>query len=850
MGKSLQKTWWTRVSVLVVTLAIAITGGLALFSPGNTSADNPVTDGQVNGTITYTASDGSNQLFGPTTLHLTMNGVDVPTSVSSLGKYNALGMQPGTYTATATYTLTTAVGGDKAGSVVTLSGQNVTVKYGQISTADLSAGKPAPPGTGTGTTPPGTGTPPVNGKCPTNQSIDATSGNCVDTSNTGDDTVSDCGFGGWNWAVCGGMGILTSISDKLDSMIMQQLNIDTNGIFAGTNKDAYYSAWNSFRIIATAIIVIAGLVMVASQAFGFEFLDAYTIRKTLPRLLVAIIGISLSWELLQVVIQLFNVIGFDIRNLMYAPFSAISAGAGHPGTIATLGNPLTLIVAGGALFLIYGPATLTFLVTAFLAILVAFFVLVVRQIAIVVLVIMAPVAIACYILPNTQKIWKFWKDNFLGLMVMFPIISALIAAGHIMSAVGRFGGPFEQFVSIVAYFAPYFLLPLAFRLATGVIGNLAGIANDRSRGAFDRLKKGRENSRLRRREEFRTGDLGNNVTNRAYNRMGINSLGRRMDVGMAGHYGIGQRGQSALATKAAVQQGAAMKAHPELAAFAQGDDNGNAVLGLSGGTLEGGRAAAAQLFEGDLATQERAVQAAAAIGFNRTNASASLVGLAQNKSRAVGAGRTDLIRDGIDRLAGENDQMAEELVGTFAFVSRQAGRVDLGGMNWGHRGAAGADFTDTVEQYATNLAGGTPVTAQHRQQAFSDLSVADGLNRTKVQDTIVGHTAGMQAAVDNALRLIEHGPNQAARETGATLMLEFQQNLNSASMDNQRIINAGVSRAGVSYDSGNGSVAQQLAVRIGGDATNISRGARTYSEDMPMAARGATPPTPPPTDEE
>lgn len=315
---------------------------------------------------------------------------------------------------------------------------------------------------------------------------------------TSDLDALDCGGDDWNWLVCPFIRFAQKGAGVIDGFIMQSLVFDVNPVFDTSTKTgaAYYTAWNSFRIIATAILVIAGLAMVISQALGFDFLDAYTIRKVLPRLVVAIIGISLSWPLMEFVAQFFNTLGNDIRSLIYAPFSNLGGGI---DTSVGLSVVLGILVGGGIALGIAG--LLSFVTTAMLAVLVGFVIIVVRQLAIVVLIVVAPVAIACYILPNTEKVWKLWKDNFLGLMLMFPIISAFIAAGHVFTAVSladSAGGTavganqVAQIIGIVAYFLPYFLLPLTFRIATGVIGTIAGFANDRSRGVFDRLKKGRQ----------------------------------------------------------------------------------------------------------------------------------------------------------------------------------------------------------------------------------------------------------------------------------------------------------------------------------------------------------------------
>jgi hypothetical protein len=678
----------------------------------------------------------------------------------------------------------------------------------------------------------------------------ATGGGGGSTATGGSDSSDslDCGAGEWNWLICSGSQLVIKASDGLNTIINGLLSVSTSNIFGSKSDSGYYVAWNSFRVIAIAVIVIAGLVMVTSEALGFEILDAYTIRKTLPRLLIAIIGISVSWPLTQFFIQLFNVLGKDIEELIAAPFASLHQN--NTAWVIALANPLTLVTAAGAALFAYGPAILTFGITAFLAALVAVLILVVRQTVIIVLVILAPLAIACYVLPNTQKVWNFWRENFLGMLMVYPIITAFIAAGRVMSAAASSHtdsgvmGAVYAFIAIVAYFLPYFLLPIAFRVATGIIGNLAGFVNDRSKGAFDRLKNVRTNSRAKRAQEFKAGSL----TTPGANALGVNALGRRVGVGARGRFGVGQQGHAALATMAGVQAAQALKNDPRLGHFAMGNDDGNAVLALSGGTRAGAEAAAAELFAGDVAHQQRALAAAASVGFSRQNATAALMGLAQNKSRAVGQGRTDIVRNGIDRLAGTNNDLADELVGTFAFNSRQAGRVDLGGMNWGLREQRAA-FNQNVEGLAQRYAGGGPVTAQHRQQATADLAMMDGVGRTKVQDVVGGHSANMQQAMDTMNRMLSHG-DTGQRQQAATHLFEFQQGLNGASMDNQRIINNGLHQAGVGYDSANGTVAEQLSTTAGMDLADLTRGARTYGEEVPLAARGGAQPQPTPADED
>lgn len=650
-----------------------------------------------------------------------------------------------------------------------------------------------------------------------------------------------CGLppGAMRWIACPVTTALKEFTDFLSDQIMNLLIVPTDQLFS----DKFKEVWMTFRNVGMVLVIIAALIMIVSQALGFEFIDAYTIRKVLPRIALVLIGIALAWPLLQFIVTFFNDLGIWARTLIETPFNSMAAENAkefnNPGMFLNwmvLGIGLPAAVIGA--FLLGTAGVLSLMFTFTLALLIGLFVIAMRQLVIAMAIIFAPLALASYILPGTQKLWNFWKQTFITALMMFPIIMAFIAGGKVLSIVAKASN--QQFLALLVYFAPYFLLPFAFKLAGGLMSTIFSIANDRGRGLFDRGKKFRQNRTAERGQQWKAGSL----REKGADGLGVNALGRRVNAGWHGRYGFGQQGRSMLALDQAVQSNQAMKANPRLAQLALSDDNGNAVLALSGGTEAGARTAARQLFTDDNgvydeATANTALAAARTVGYTRANAAAALSGLAQNKSRAVGQGRTDIIRDGITRLAGDNAAMNDDLVGTFAFLSRQSGRADLGGMNWGLSGSR-QNFNNQVTDLASRYAGGGPVTAAHTRQAMADLSMADGINRTKTSDIIGGHTAGMQQASDSVLRLLEHG-NPVEQQLAATALLEFQQNITGASRDNQRIINATLHRAGISYEGGQGTVAQQLANRVGMDANDLTRGARVFGDEIPVAARTGGP---------
>ncbi|HSW37448.1 MAG TPA: hypothetical protein VLG37_03715 [Candidatus Saccharimonadales bacterium] len=299
-----------------------------------------------------------------------------------------------------------------------------------------------------------------------------------------------------SWFICplvaGAQAMIGALDDDINSL----LTVDTLRIFCTTASStcssdqvrtgkAYFTAWNTFRIFGLALIVIAGLVTIIAQAAGFEFLDAYTIRKVLPRLIIAVIGISLSWYILEFLVNFANDTGNAMRSLIYAPFHSFGAVKLGGGSVFSLG------LVGGAAALALGIfGLLSLAVTGALAVLIGFAVLIIRQLVVIFLLVLAPFAIACAILPNTAKAWKFWSDTLLKALLLFPIIAGFIAVGRVFAVTSAAtNNTVYQLVAFVAYFAPYFLITFAFRLAGGAIATIGGIANDRSRGAFDRLRK-------------------------------------------------------------------------------------------------------------------------------------------------------------------------------------------------------------------------------------------------------------------------------------------------------------------------------------------------------------------------
>jgi len=505
-----------------------------------------------------------------------------------------------------------------------------------------------------------------------------------------------------NWVICPVVSLLVKAIDSVDGLITDQLAIGTtNGsdqptsIFADSNGNcsnsnntcaSYYRAWASFRDIALGLMVVAGLIIVIAQALGVEVLDAYTLRKALPRLLIAAIAITLSWPLMKFGVTLANDLGYGVRSLIEAPFSQpqLRLNFGDAGT--------TLVLGFGSAAVIGAFGLLSFALTGALAVFVAILVLIVRQVVITLLLIFAPIAIVSYILPNTQRVYRLWWDNFIKALLMFPLIVAFIAAGHVFSAIAlaQSQNLINQIIGFAAYFAPYFMIPMTFRMAGGIMGGFGNIANSAAQGGFKGLQGFRASQRQKNLASMRTGTRFEGKKWLPGTTLGSKALNRAtggVALGWKGRYGVGKRGSEAysqmiIAAKDEIANTPGMKA-------ISGKNDYNRILAMGMGDENRGRQLLAQHLreeKGDDGKQkfteeeikERVNDAArgahVAGGFTQAHGVAAFMNMARDGTA---------IRDVDDlanlaAIAGQgNNNATFGYAAQAASVSRQVGRSDL-----------------------------------------------------------------------------------------------------------------------------------------------------------------------------
>jgi hypothetical protein len=320
-------------------------------------------------------------------------------------------------------------------------------------------------------------------------------GGATGTDNTNSSCVDEQSL---SWLICPVINGLSKSADKISSFVSDQLNFNVNENLSGSVK----KAWTVFRSLTSVILVIVMLIMVFSQAFGGGPFDAYTVRKLLPKLVAAVILMQISWELCVYLIRLSNDAGQGIGQLMAAPFggpNALELGSliqrlNQAGAViigvGTTAGVIGALVVGGALLAFGWPILVLAITLVFFALIVALATLLFRNALIVLLVISSPLAFLAFVLPGTDRYWKIWKDNFVKLLVFFPLVIAIIYAGRIFAwTAGNLGsaGAFDLIMVLAGFFGPYFFLPKTFKWG----GSLLAVASKGINEAWP-VKRGQE----------------------------------------------------------------------------------------------------------------------------------------------------------------------------------------------------------------------------------------------------------------------------------------------------------------------------------------------------------------------
>lgn len=623
-------------------------------------------------------------------------------------------------------------------------------------------------------------------------------------SGTGNSTPTCVSTGVLDWIYCAAFTSMSGITNLLvNNVIEPELKtspICISSTSIGCNAhDPTFQIWSQFRIYGDIILVIALLITIISEAMGGGLMDAYSVRKVLPRILAAAILINLSIYIVAAIVDITNIVGSGIGQIFTGPIQSAHAfkvqgnslvGAGVlVGLVAIIGS--VGLGHAGAIASSKGGSSLLdlVLVPVILIVLSILLTIIIRKAAIILLVLISPVAFALYCLPNTEKYFKRWWSLLLEMMMVFPIIMAIFGVSTVLEVIltsqttgGGVNGAFSALIALAFTIMPLVLIPFSFKLAGDSIGRIHGaIEGTRSKASSmhqNRRKRAKENYGIAlansRQKSYAALDsrFGNTISRIPGARRSFNK--RMSDTTI--------RQREAAAQVAESRGGKAIQHdEPTLSLVSSGATRAEAINNFTKDlteSLNNEHALAMNPYTHEVTewqegwSQERVnqqvqqeVRNAAATADATTGYGRAQMLYAARQRAVTGTGFSDLNAQSvaIERASGGSEALRMSLSGDINSIDKQVGRHDL---------APGVKNLNDLAKLQGMVAK-DPLNNDYRQQLRTAL--ANGAEQAWASGSLYQHANDKPANIDNSIRHFSNLLNSGNEDSAKKALVFFKE---------------------------------------------------------------------------
>lgn len=330
------------------------------------------------------------------------------------------------------------------------------------------------------------------------------------------------------WFLCPVIDIInTTVGKLMQDFILNQLQyepLSVNPDEQNSVANNLFAVWNAIRTLANILFVVIFLFIVFANTISMN-VNAYTVKKMLPRLVAAVLLVQLSFLICAIAIDMGNIAGQGIGTLISQalPESARQGRGGDLGIGWEILTGALLAMLAVPIIKSIGIATILLLaIGAVFAVLSVVVTLILRDLIISVLVITSPLAFAAWVLPGTEKVFQTWYRLFIRIILMYPLIALLFSVGSLLSASVSGTGDDTGVQAVMAGIFPivaFFMVPWTFKWAggamamtAGYVGRLSNRAGNATSGAYKNsrgYKASQQRRELKAAERF-GGRLGSN----------------------------------------------------------------------------------------------------------------------------------------------------------------------------------------------------------------------------------------------------------------------------------------------------------------------------------------------------
>ncbi|MDO4611406.1 MAG: MFS transporter [Candidatus Saccharibacteria bacterium] len=268
-----------------------------------------------------------------------------------------------------------------------------------------------------------------------------TTTNNTATNNTGVTTGStscENSLGAIGWLVCPTTGKISEAVDWLYEKIEDILLINP---VKAEDGQPIYEIWKYFRAVTNIVFIIFLLVVIYSQITGWG-INNYGLKKILPKLIVTAILVNLSFLICSVAVDLSNIVGNSLRGLFESIEAAtmsgmaINNGQSHIALAEmyqSMAGGTALAIGGGVIAFETGAIWMLIpvILGAIVAVVTGLITIALRQAVVVLLIMIAPLAMVAYMLPNTDRWFKQWKQLLYKMLIFYPMFSLLFGASSL-----------------------------------------------------------------------------------------------------------------------------------------------------------------------------------------------------------------------------------------------------------------------------------------------------------------------------------------------------------------------------------------------------------------------------------
>ena len=299
-------------------------------------------------------------------------------------------------------------------------------------------------------------------------------------------------LGSLGWLVCPSTGKVSEAVDFLYDKIEDVLEVNP---VEAKDGSPVYEIWKYFQGVTNILFIVFLLVVVLSQITGVGITN-YGIKKSLPKLIVAAVLVNLSFYICSLAVDASNIFGESLRGLfegieastmgnMEVGANGVSSGVMMSEMYQSLAGGTALAIGGGIIAFETGAIWMLIPLAfgALVSVVIGLITIAMRQAVVTLLIMIAPLAMVAYILPNTEQWFKKWKQLLYQMLIFYPAFSLLFGASSIagwaiiVSSQNGFGALIGVAVQIFPLFFSWKLMKMSGTFLSTINTKLTGLAS-------------------------------------------------------------------------------------------------------------------------------------------------------------------------------------------------------------------------------------------------------------------------------------------------------------------------------------------------------------------------------------